>query len=130
MPIAKRSRGKAQAKSQQDTLKQLQLIVTKLDKVVSRLDTAVSLALDFLLSDPKYDKPIAYTDKVERLASLGTDQEAISGIVRRPSNYVSSRLRESRNRAFSRRQKRAKKSAGPNSATLHGLDEGPEMQNR
>lgn len=109
MPTANHSRSKAQTKIKKDTVKQLQLIATKLDKITSRMDATLSLLLDFLLSDPQYEEPIEYTDKVARLGKLGIEQDVISRIVRRPSNYVSSRLRESKSRKFSRRQRRVSK---------------------
>lgn len=89
--------------------KQFELIVAKLDKITSRLDATVSLLLDLVLSDPKYENPVSYTDKAARLEKLGIELETISGVVRRPSNYVSSRLRESKTRKSSRRQKRKSK---------------------
>ena len=88
---------------------QLSLIATKLDKAISRLDALTSLFLDFLLSDEKYENPIEYTDKAVRLNKMGLEIDVISGIVRHPSNYVSSRLRESEKRKYSRRRARNKK---------------------
>ncbi len=95
--------------TQPEVPEQLELITLKLDKVISRLDALVSLSLDFLLSDANYENPVEYTDKAVRLDALGIERDAITGIVRRPSNYVSSRLRESKKRKYSRRQARVKK---------------------
>lgn len=95
--------------SEIETIKRLDRVIKDLDKISSRLDAITSLILDFLLSDQRYEKSVAYTDKVARLEELGLNIDEISGIVRRPSNYVSSRLRESKKRKFSKRQKRVAK---------------------
>lgn len=97
--------------SEIETIKRLDLVVKELDKISSRLDAISSLILDFLLSNQRYEKPVAYTDKVERLGELGFEIDEISGIVRRPSNYVSSRLRESKKRKFSKRQRKVARAA-------------------
>jgi hypothetical protein len=101
---------KIRTKQPLEAPEQLALISQKLDKLTSRLDAMTSLFLDFLLSDPKFEEAVEYTDKVARLGELGIEIDVISGIVRRPSNYVSSRLRESKKRKFSRRKSRIAKS--------------------
>lgn len=94
------------AKPSDLSTKELQTVSAKLDDVTTRLDAVLSLLLDLLLSDPKLQKSVPYTDKVARLGELGFELNMISRVVRRPSNYVSSRLRESKKRGFSRRQQR------------------------
>src|SRR5690242_16686533 len=106
--MAKKTNSKINAKRSVEptALEQLELIALRLDKINSKTDALISLFLDFLLSSTKNAQPAPYTDKVAWLGELGMDIDVISSIVRRPSNYVSSRLRESKKRKFSMRQKR------------------------
>lgn len=92
-----------------EILKRFDLTLGEMGQILARLDAMTNLMLDFLLSDPRYEKSVAYTDKVARLHELGVQLDTISGIVGRPSNYVSSRLRESKKRKFSKRQKKVAK---------------------
>lgn len=85
---------------------QLDLVMTTLTQMSSRLDLMTSLLLDIVLSEPNRDESVAYTDKAVLLEKLGLEIDEISRIVNKPSNYVSSRLREAKKRRSSRRQKR------------------------
>lgn len=76
-----------------------------------KLDAIISLLLDLILSDSRFEKSVPYTDKVARLGELGFETNMISQVVRRPSNYVSSRLRESKVRRYSKRRRKLTGSA-------------------
>ncbi len=87
-------------------------IVERLDKLVARLGTMIYLLLD-LTPDERLKKPVSMTEKVGRLDAMGFELEEISKLAGRPSNYISSRLREYKSResggGHNRTSKRAAK---------------------
>jgi len=69
----------------------------QLDKILARLDTIIILLFD-LAPNKDIGKSVSMTTKVGYLDSLGYDLSEITKMVRRPSNYTSSRLREYKER--------------------------------
>ncbi len=80
-------------------------IIPRLDAISKRMDILINILVDVLLANPRYGEGIPYTDKAAHLETLGLEVQEISRIVGRPSNWVSSRLREHKARKSSRRSK-------------------------
>lgn len=102
---------KTDAKESLETNVKLAQVAETLDRITTRLNACLNVLLDILLLDDRFEKPTPYTDKVAYLDSVGLEVDAISEIVGRPSNYVSSRLREAKLRESPRRKRGKKASA-------------------
>lgn len=72
--------------------------ISSLKGVEVRLDACLNVLLDILLLNEQYTKPASYTEKSAYLESIGMELADISEVVGRPSNWVSSRLREFKSR--------------------------------
>lgn len=102
----KKSRKVFTPKEEAVSSEKINTLLSILDKIATRLDVEISILLDILLLNDRYSESASYTDKAVYLESLGLQIDEISRIVGRPSNWVSSRLRESKTRKSSRRKQK------------------------
>ena len=115
--MARKSIGISKSEEEKMSPEKTNALFSRLDKITTRLDVEISILLDILFLNDKYVEPSSYTDKAAYLESLGLQIDEISKIVGRPSNWVSSRLRESKKRKSSKRQQRIRPKSGTEKVT-------------
>jgi hypothetical protein len=98
--------------------------VERLDRITRELDAVVFLLFDAIPSE-RLGKPLSMTEKVGLLDSMGFELADVSRNVGRPSNYVSSRLREYKQRNSARGREVGPKAVRLTKQFRHGI-----LQNR